>query len=107
MSPALLKKIEQWIRTDEVVKFYHTKQWKQTRNKRLQLDHYECQDCKREGKHTHATTVHHIKHVRDEPRLALDINNMETICKVHHNQEHPEKLRKNSFEKKFTNIEKW
>ncbi|WCL66032.1 HNH endonuclease [Limosilactobacillus fermentum] len=40
---------------------------------------------------TPATTVHHLKSVRQAPGLKLDPANLETICKACHNQEHAEK----------------
>lgn len=106
MTDSMLHKLRDWIANDDVIKFYHTNEWRKVRAKRLKLDHYECQVCKAQGKHTHATTVHHIKHVRDYPMQALNLNNTETICRVHHNTEHPEKLEQ--FHKdKFENEERW
>lgn len=106
MTPAILKKLKQWIKDNEVIKFYHTKPWRLVRAERLKLDHNECQVCKAEGRHRRASTVHHLKHVRDYPSLALTLNNTETICREHHNIEHPEKLQ--DFRKdKFGNDERW
>jgi len=106
MTHDMLMRLRQWIKNDDVIKFYHTKEWRKVRAERLRLDHHECQVCKVQGRHTHADTVHHIKHVRDYPLQALNLNNTETICRVHHNIEHPEKLEQ--FHKdKFKNAERW
>jgi 5-methylcytosine-specific restriction enzyme A len=40
--------------------FYKTKQWKKKRESILRRDEYLCQECKRYGKTTQATMVHHI-----------------------------------------------
>ena len=106
MTPEILKQIRTEIKDDSLIKFYHSKQWQVVRHERLRLDHYECQLCKAQGKHTRSTTVHHIEHVRDKPILALELKNTETICRMHHNMEHPEKLQE--FHKdKFENQERW
>ncbi|CAJ0571029.1 unnamed protein product, partial [Mesorhabditis spiculigera] len=39
--------------------------------------------------------VHHIKPLEDFPDLALSDDNLESICPTCHNQEHPEKGRRN------------
>ncbi|MCM1532785.1 MAG: HNH endonuclease [Ruminococcus flavefaciens] len=57
----------------------------------LERDDYLCQVCKRAGRVTPATTVHHIKAVRTDYSKRLDPNNLETICKACHNQEHNER----------------
>lgn len=106
MTPAFLQQLQRWIKADKLIKFYHSKSWRQVRQQRLRFDHYECQVCKAKGKHTHAITVHHKQHVKDKPELALDLNNLETICRADHNAKHPEKLAQ--FNKpKFTNVERW
>lgn len=38
----------------------------------LQDDKGECQDCKRDGTYTKATTVHHNQYVKKHPHLALE-----------------------------------
>ncbi|MCD7134037.1 HNH endonuclease [Limosilactobacillus rudii] len=59
----------------------------------LQRDNYLCQVCKRAGRITPATTVHHIKAVRVDYGKRLDPNNLETICKACHNAEHNERAK--------------
>ena len=51
--------------------FYHTTKWKHKRKDILKRDHNACQMCRQKGKYRRATTVHHIKHLRDSPELAL------------------------------------
>lgn len=73
--------------------FYKSKEWLRCREFVLNRDHYLCQPCLRRGKITTANTVHHIKPLEDYPDLALDEQNLESICPTCHNKEHPEKGR--------------
>lgn len=73
------------------LKFYGSSRWKAMRESVLRRDGYKCQNCKRYGKSTPATTVHHIKHFEDHPELALDPKNLVSLCEACHNKEHPEK----------------
>ncbi len=38
-----------------------------------------------------AVMVHHIIPVEERPDLALDLNNLRSLCSECHNREHPEK----------------
>jgi len=89
-------------------RFYHTTAWRKTRKIVLRRDNFECQECKRQGKYSKATTVHHKKHLKDRPDLALDLNNLESLCNPCHNKEHPERFENFYQEKKkpFT-PERW
>ena len=97
------EKVIELIKTD---KFYLCKDWKKKRKEVLRRDHYECQRCKRNHKVSKATTVHHIKHLKEHPELALDDDNLESLCGDCHNLEHPEKL-KDFCKSKRWNDEKW
>ena len=35
--------------------------------------------------------VHHVKPITERPDLALDLDNMRSLCDMHHNRMHPEK----------------
>ena len=74
--------------------FYHTTEWQRARGKALKRDHGMCQRCRREGWYTKATTVHHLKHLRDAPELALTMENLESLCAACHEREHPERHRR-------------
>jgi 5-methylcytosine-specific restriction endonuclease McrA len=82
---------EKYKRNLEVKAFYKSKAWENCRAIVLIRDNYLCQECLRKDKITAANIVHHIKHYEDHPELALDIDNLETICAACHNKEHPEK----------------
>ena len=87
--------------------FYNSKPWRKLSQRILKKQHYECQVCKKEGKHTKADLVHHVHFVNDRPDLKLseyDENgelNLIAICKPCHNTIHF-----GSKEKPLT-IERW
>ncbi|MEB9549541.1 HNH endonuclease [Bacillus cereus] len=74
---------------DNIIKFYKHPYWyKHIRIQALERDHYECQECKRQGKYSKGRNVHHIKELRDRPDLAYVLSNLETLCIQCHNKEH-------------------
>lgn len=83
--------INKLIDEDELWKFYKSKEFMKLRKEVLRENHFECLECKRKGLITKATTVHHIKHVREFPHLALDKDNLLPVCKACHSSLHREK----------------
>lgn len=83
-------------------KFYDSEDWKQLREEVKKRDNYECQECKRNGfvfidtneysekakRKKIQLVVHHIKELEDHPELALEIDNLETLCVNCHNRIH-------------------
>jgi 5-methylcytosine-specific restriction protein A len=86
-------------------KFYDSSDWRRLRKQVLERDNFECVWCKKEGKVTvrdgAILEVDHIKELETHPDLALDIENMRTLCKHHHNVRH------NRFDGKETKEKKW
>lgn len=72
---------------------YDSASWKRMRERILRRDGYRCQICRRYGRMTQATEVHHIKHVDEYPESAMDPSNMISLCHACHNAQHPEKGR--------------
>lgn len=108
MTGELYHKLVDWINKDTLIKFYKTKEWRAVRDKRRQLDNYECQECKRNGKYSKLDVVHHKQHVKDQPSMALMLSNTEGLCHKCHNKEHPEKLEEFNTKKNiFKNEERW
>jgi len=77
--------------------FYKSAAWQSLRQKVLERDNYECQECKRQGKvytNYHDPDKHkrldvdHIKEIEFFPELALDEDNCETKCVPCHNKKH-------------------
>lgn len=67
--------------------FYNSKEWQKVREAVLMRDKYLCQHCGRP-----AEEVHHIKHLSPEnigdPSVTLDMNNLVSLCKDCHFEEH-------------------
>ena len=88
------------INNNNVERFYASAEWLALRSEVLKYDHYECQLCKQHGRYRRGVLVHHVKHLRDRPDLALSIYDPETgerqlitVCKQCHEEQHPEALR--------------
>jgi 5-methylcytosine-specific restriction endonuclease McrA len=104
-------------------KFYRSSDWEALRLQALERDNFECQHCKKDGRVTIDSikkgderkeivlNVHHKYEIEMFPRLALHIDNLETLCLYHHNKIHGklDELRKYQFKRKKTkwNDEKW
>ena len=109
--------------TDKEVKaFYNSGAWKHKRTEILERDHYECQDCRKrlkdaskEGrklsgadrKIRRAEEVHHIRELRGHPELALDGENLISLCTQCHNMRHGREINKFVRRKKYLTEEKW
>lgn len=91
------------MKLKETDPFYSSTAWRRMRKSILRRDHGECVLCRRAGRYTldkHgkawpvlATTVHHIKHYQTHPELALDNDNLISLCDACHWEVHPEKHR--------------
>ncbi len=84
-----LEKVMELIKSG---KFYECPKWRRQRKVALKRDNYECQDCKDTGGYSKATQVHHIKHLKDRPDLAFDLDNLRCLCVACHNRQHPERF---------------
>ena len=74
--------------------FYKTGVWARKRVEILERDNHECQRCKDAGGYSKGNVVHHIKHLDDRPDLALEDDNLMTVCEACHNALHPERLKR-------------
>jgi 5-methylcytosine-specific restriction endonuclease McrA len=92
VSTCVTLSLKQVLKLIEEGKFYKSTTWEKKRLKILERDNYECQVCKEEGGFAPATTVHHIIHLKDRPDLALDDDNLLSVCAACHNREHPERF---------------
>lgn len=72
--------------------FYNSTTWKDKRQEILERDNFECLMCVAEGKVTtqaHSVLeIDHIEELKDRPDLAMDNDNLRTLCKDHHNKRH-------------------
>ena len=76
--------------------FLSTQRWKKKRAAILQRDKYLCQECRRYGRKRNghpvpAEGVHHIQHYDEHPELALEDDNLISLCEGCHNKKHPER----------------
>lgn len=118
MSDELLELIYDCIAADDMHPFYVRSEWQRKRVHIFQRDHGECQSCKRKHKlklvklnakdRNQRAYIHHIKHLRDYPELAMSDDNLETLCFTCHEEEHIEERQRFEVRKeRFTNEEKW
>jgi|SRR5690625_1940848 len=68
--------------------FYKTKRWRKKREVILRRDEYRCRECRRYGKTTEATTVHHIYPLEDYPQYKLTDDNLISLCNKCHEAMH-------------------
>lgn len=100
ISGARLQELVSLLSAGHEYKFYSWPEWRALRLEVLRLDRYECQHCKAAGRYRKGYIVHHVKHLRQRPDLALSVfdpdtgqRQLETLCKQCHEQEHPESQR--------------
>lgn len=103
-KPASDRKVDK-----ETQRFYKSKEWRGLRELVLIRDNYECQHCKEKGivktinpnKHK-SLDIDHIKELDTHPELALNMDNLVTLCISCHNRKH------NRYQKGFPRKEtKW
>lgn len=102
--------------------FYNSTAWKRLRQQALERDNFECQHCKEEGRVTvdsikeqgeHKRIVLNVDHkypIEFYPKLALVLENLQTLCIYHHNLKEGrlDKLKKHQFSgKKKWDDERW
>ncbi len=100
MTAKQLEKLHALIDIGQEDRFYSWKAWKRlSLVVRTKIDRNECTRCKARGKYTPAAVVHHVKHLRDRPDLALSIydpdtgeRQLESLCRACHEAMHPERL---------------
>lgn len=102
----LARWINKLIHYKNIKAFYNSALWEHLRLEVLDEQNHECQMCRQRGRYSSAVTVHHIKHVKKYPHLALTKSNLMAVCKECHNELHPEKNR-NYIPKVLLNEEKW
>lgn len=106
----------------EAKKFYDSKAWQTKRIEILKRDRFECQDCmariqkavaegkwlpEKEKKIARAEHVHHIQELKEHPELALDNDNLISLCVRCHNIRHGRVPHKFKRKKKLASRERW
>ena len=67
-------------------KFYTSKAWRSLRRYKLAKEPF-CEKCLKRLILTAATEVHHVEEVQRVPEKALDIDNLQSLCKSCHSEE--------------------
>lgn len=106
----------------EIKAFYNSGQWAHKRAEIMDRDIFECQDCRERLKEAAkkgiqlsgwqrkiwpAEQVHHIKELREYPSLALDNDNLISLCTRCHNIRHGREPSRFVKRKKRLTEEKW
>lgn len=76
---------------DDIDKLYKSKRWQRVRQIVIARDFGMCQECKRRGRKTRGTIIHHVIEAREDLTLFWSVDNLECICVACHNREHPER----------------
>lgn len=108
--------ITECIKNDTIYIFYTWSKWLKLREEVINEDKSECQKCKERGAYKKAVVVHHKKHVKKYPELALEKyyiddrgekqRQLVSLCKACHEEEHPERFKKRKREEPLTK-ERW
>lgn len=98
MPLTMLDELQKLVAAGQSDRFYAWAAWDRRRAEVLRMDNWECQRCKARGRYSRATIVHHVKHLKDRPDLALSIwdgeeRQLVSVCKRCHELEHPESQR--------------
>lgn len=115
ISQKRLKQLQDLISAGLEERFYWWPEWKRLRLYILEkLDNFECQPCKAKGRYKAAYIVHHVKHLRQRPDLALSIYDPDTgerqlisVCKQCHEDLHPESQQQNKPKEPPVTEERW
>lgn len=95
---------EEWIRIlvlkNDMHDFYSSSEWSKLAARAREMQHNECQRCKAKGYYRACEIVHHKLYVKLRPDLALDLDNLECLCRECHEEEHAER-------QVFINEERW
>lgn len=110
-----MEALEQLIEEGREVVWYNSAAWKAMREQVLQYDHFECQACKARGRYKRAVIVHHVKHLKDRPDLALSLfdpgtgeRQLVSLCRACHEAEHPERaIQPRKSERAPVTAERW
>ena len=115
ISARRLRQLAELIQAGREARFYDWPEWQALREEVLRSDKRECVLCReRRRRYRPARIVHHVKHLRDRPDLALSITDPDTgerqlisVCKDCHEELHPESLRQRRAGRPPLTAERW
>ena len=114
MTPEKLTRLTAMLAAGRENIWYNSGDWGAVREAVKQIDHSDCLICKAMGRRRAALVVHHVKHLRDRPDLALSIYDPDTgarqlisVCKDCHEMLHPEAQRQYRLRTALLTPERW
>ena len=72
---------------DALQKFYESATWRRTAKAAKKRDGWLCVVCRKAGYTVAADVVHHREAIKDGGEK-LDLDNLESLCREHHESEH-------------------
>ena len=108
-----LQELVSLIAAGQEARFYDWPEWDAVRADVLRLDRGECQRCRLvRNRYRRAALVHHVKHLKDRPDLALSIwddreRQLVSLCRACHEEEHPERQWRKVIHKDYVTQERW
>lgn len=113
MTPVKLAHLVALLAAGKENVWYNSGDWQAVRDAVKRIDH-ECIICKAAGRYSATRYVHHVKHLRDRPDLALSIYDPDTgerqlicVCKQCHELLHPESQRQFFPKEPPVTAERW
>lgn len=115
ISPIRLRQLQTLIHAGQEEKFYDWSEWDHVREKVIRLDRSECQRCRAvHHRFRSAKLVHHVKHLKDRPDLALSVFDPDTgerqlvsLCRGCHEEVHPERQWRKIVKRDYVTAERW
>lgn len=114
MTPDKLARLTAMLAAGRENVWYNSGDWSAVKAAVKKIDHYDCLVCKAMGRRGAAHIVHHVRHLRDRPDLALSIYDPDTgarqlisVCKDCHERLHPESQRQYRPSKPPVTKERW
>lgn len=92
---------------EETEAFYNSPRWRRKQKAILRRDHYQCQLCKRYGRISEASIVHHKLELAEYPELAMDDDNLVSVCRKCHNKLHDEKGAKAQQKRRYKHEDRY
>ena len=114
MTPEKLARLTAMLAAGRENVWYNSGDWAAVKAAVKRIDHNDCLICKAMGRRRAAHIVHHVRHLRDRPDLALSIYDPDTgerqlicVCKQCHEMLHPESQRQYRPSKPPVTAERW
>ena len=98
LCPARPKRKKTAVREADVFRSGYS--WQKKRDKIKKRDHYFCRICLSQGEMTYSDLeVHHIQSLEERPELALEDDNLITLCGYHHERAEHDGIPKGELER--------